>query len=1021
MNLSVPLLQKIYNIFSTYSFSDWKMYFTEDYNGEPLSGECFTPVSDKWKSKGIGHYFFRTDFIVPGEFNGLALDGSKFFLRFFITAPVKIYINGKKIYDEAYWSESQIPEAVICEHGICGEKYEIVVHVENTPLFDSMGDDVKVSVASEAIDQLLFETELMDSELLFLSHFGELKEKLAKSRNALESGIRDSITASDVQEAYKNARALMEGAEGFTKTHTVHMVGHAHIDLNWLWPMDETIRICGRDFNTITRLLEKYPDFHFSQSQAALYEVTRKQYPEIYEKIKVLNKKGQFEVTACTWSEADLNMTGGESIAHHLVLSRDLTKSDFGKRPSICWEPDSFGHPASMPKILNKSGIKSYYHYRCGNGNPLYIWEGDDGSKVYAFNSIYLNPILPGEIADVSMKVSKDSGVLDTVFVYGVGDHGGGPTERNIRNIYRMMESPAMPSICFNTIEGFFEAVDRQDTSRLPVIKGDLNPVFTGCYTTHADIKELNRACERSFMSEETAAALKYILTGEKTVTKELTERWKSLLFNQFHDTLAGSAINQTYKDACSELNAALEKSNREIGTLLKSLSVYLTKKDDGKKAICIWNFTGVDISDIVSLPHCATAIPGIADDCGKQIDVQLYDGSLHFMAAVPAYSARVYEVSNECHDLINQAQDMKLDIKEDSSSFSINTDHYEIEVSKESGIIRKLTGANGLKYIEPVLWRDMEYNYNNNQFMISEELPHNMPAWVIGPISNIRYLIKGADVTLKANGPLFCVLEVKHTYGDSKITQNIFIYKTLEKITFENYVVWNETANHEKSGPMLQVCFRPELKGTPKTLQSIPFGHIERPVNGQEYPMLDWADIADENMGFLITSDYKHGIKVSGTTAAITLIRSTYGTDDNPDKGEHKFSFSLHPHGANSTPGDFHRFAAGDNNPILPVLMENSSGKSESSPLPLKVQGEGVIISCLKAAYNREGIIVRLLETKGEKTAVALQLSDSCKVSSVKEISIDEQEILSDIKLSGNGFNDILAPFEVKTYIIAV
>mgnify|MGYP000964662393 CR=1 FL=1 len=131
MNLSVPLLQKIYNIFSTYSFSDWKMYFTEDYNGEPLSGECFTPVSDKWKSKGIGHYFFRTDFIVPGEFNGLALDGSKFFLRFFITAPVKIYINGKKIYDEAYWSESQIPEAVICEHGICGEKHEIVVHVES--------------------------------------------------------------------------------------------------------------------------------------------------------------------------------------------------------------------------------------------------------------------------------------------------------------------------------------------------------------------------------------------------------------------------------------------------------------------------------------------------------------------------------------------------------------------------------------------------------------------------------------------------------------------------------------------------------------------------------------------------------------------------------------------------------------------------------------------------------------------------------------------------------------------------
>ncbi len=267
------------------------------------------------------------------------------------------------------------------------------------------------------------------------------------------------------------------------KEYTVHLVGHAHIDMNWLWLWPETVEVCKNTFSTMLELMEEYPQFRFSQSQASAYLPIEEQFPDLFRKIQERVKSGQWEITGGTWTEGDLNMASGEAIVRQILYAKRYFLEKFGVEPKICWEPDTFGHAWTIPQILAKSGIKYYYFMRCGKNEPVFWWESPDGSRVLAFNRGSYNGSIDESIKDAVIDLAQRYDVKDAMFVYGVGDHGGGPTRKDIEKALELGKRKDFPNVKFDTAVGFFDTILAQKKD-FPVIRDELNFVFTGCYTS---------------------------------------------------------------------------------------------------------------------------------------------------------------------------------------------------------------------------------------------------------------------------------------------------------------------------------------------------------------------------------------------------------------------------------------------------------------------------------------------------------------------------------------------------------
>lgn len=290
-----------------------------------------------------------------------------------------------------------------------------------------------------------------------------------------------------------------------------------------------------------------------------MYEITRKFDPELFKRICGRVKAGQWEVTATHWVENDMNLVSGEALVRHLLQARAYTKEHFGLSPedaNICWVPDSFGHAATQPNYLARGGIRRVYLHRPGyERQPVpeaFWWIGTDGSRVIVKNDqrrAYNCVIEPNTMFDSVRMMEEDHGIKISQVVYGVGDHGGGPTRRDLLMLEEMNSWPVFPTLEFSTSRAFFDEFE-QLASGLPVIKGELNTEMTGCYTTQALIKRDNRIGENRMLDVETvtawAAAAGVELQQSADYWQLLNENWQRVLFSHFHDILPGSCVRDT-------------------------------------------------------------------------------------------------------------------------------------------------------------------------------------------------------------------------------------------------------------------------------------------------------------------------------------------------------------------------------------------------------------------------------------------------------------------------------------------
>ncbi len=399
--------------------------------------------------------------------------------------------------------------------------------------------------------------ERLKAELDFAGAFAEAFPDKTEAWRKLV--LKASTTAQDAiaggesaESAVKKAEAVLEPIGKVAKKYTIHCCGHAHIDMNWMWGWQETVNISHDTFVTVDKLMDEFPEFHFSQSQASVYAAMEKFCPEVFEMIKRRVAEGRWEVTASHWVEGDKNMFAGESLCRHLLYTRKYFRDKFGLKPEdvkIDWSPDTFGHAHTVPSIDSKGGATRYYHMRTGSGPTLYKWRSPDGSEITVFNDPdsqhgYNGPIT-SHMSMLLATFAKKTGLKDFLAMYGVGDHGGGPTRKDLRMSRELNEWPIMPFFKLSTTDAFFSAVEKANPD-LPVVDKDLNFIFEGCYTSQSGIKQANRISEIALPQAETLAVIAGALAGMDYPAEMLEDGWRKTLFNHFHDILPGSGVRAT-------------------------------------------------------------------------------------------------------------------------------------------------------------------------------------------------------------------------------------------------------------------------------------------------------------------------------------------------------------------------------------------------------------------------------------------------------------------------------------------
>ncbi|MFP4054603.1 MAG: glycoside hydrolase family 38 C-terminal domain-containing protein, partial [Phycisphaerae bacterium] len=351
--------------------------------------------------------------------------------------------------------------------------------------------------------------------------------------------------------AVRNAEETLAPIGKVAKTYNIHLVAHAHIDMNWQWGWAETVATTNDTFSTMLNLMDEFDDLCFTQDQASVYEIARRFCPQVYQRMTRRIAEGRWEVSAAHWVEGDKNIVSGEAIARHLLYSRRAMAEQFGLCPDdvpLDWEPDTFGHAATVPMIVSRGGIRRYYLCRGGKfpKPAVFWWKGPDGSRVLVNREItWYNDKIGFNTARALVRFCRETGLNDWMFVFGIGDHGGGPTRRDILRAREMDTWPIYPNFRFSTTEPYYRILE-DNGDRWETLEGELNFEFPGCYTSQSRIKRTNRTAEVLCGQAEAAAALAWASSDLPYPRAELRDAWVRTIFGHFHDILPGSGVAET-------------------------------------------------------------------------------------------------------------------------------------------------------------------------------------------------------------------------------------------------------------------------------------------------------------------------------------------------------------------------------------------------------------------------------------------------------------------------------------------
>ena len=790
---------------------------------------------------------------------------------------------------------------------------------------------------------------------------------------------------------------------------TVHVVGHTHIDVAWLWRLKHTREKAQRSFSTVLRLMEQYDEYVFLQTQPQLYKYIKEDCPELYEGIRKRVAEGKWEPDGGMWVEADCNISSGEALVRQFLHGTRFFEREFGKKCEYLWLPDVFGYSWALPQILKLCEIDTFMTTKISwnqfNSIPddLFKWRGIDGSEILTY---FVNT--PGEGQDTSTRYSTYNGMVtphsvigswkkfqnkdlskDTLISYGYGDGGGGVTREMLELRRAMDKLPGLPNVKTGTAGEFFrkmhENVDNTDRY-VHTWDGELYLEYhRGTYTSQAYNKKTNRHMENKLAQIEWLSSVAYILGGEYA-QQELNDSWECVLLHQFHDIIPGSSIHEVYADSRINYKVAEDRADGVKAKVLDSL----TEKKENTFGIYSTNSFGG--KELVSIP--VQGCGSFLDEEGNALEAQKTEEGYDVLVNVKPFA-----VTNITFVPGAEKGAGKTFVIDGSS---LETPFYSISWNEEGQLVRlydKEAGRSVLKEGE-----------KGNVLEVYEDKPMDYDAWDIDIFYTQKMetmkICRPAEVI--ADDGLKAVIRFTYKYRKSEITQDMIVYRDSKRIDFKTHADWHE--DHR----LLKAAFYTDIRST-KATYDIQFGHAERPThwnNSWDWARFEvcghkWADLSETGYGVSLLNNCKYGYSIKDNAMKLSLLKSAKHPDTTADMGEHDFTYALYPHTGAVTEGGTIEAANQLNLPAQAV----AGGFAEHRRI-VKVSGDCVQIDVVKKAEDENCLIVRMHECRGGHGQVTME--SEFPVKKIVPCNLLEHDCGEAVE--GNSMEVSVHPFEIKT-----
>ncbi len=905
------------------------------------------------------------------------------------------------------------------------------------------------------------------AQMLYLGKLLQYNENEEVAR-ILNEGI-DTLYVSFVKDgtlndaACKSVEKDMCHASVFAKTWKVICAAHAHIDMNWMWAYDETVAVTLDTFRTMLDFMNEYSDFTFSQSQASVYKIVEEFDPDMLEEIKKRVHEGRWELTATTWVETDKNMTNGESLVRHILYTKKYLSKLFGidgKKLKIDFEPDTFGHNINVPEIMNKGGIEYYYHCR-GDANGIYLqnWESPSGKKVLVhIEPDWYNSELNSNMVMYMPEFWNRTGVDTLLRVYGVGNHGGGATRRDIEKCIDMASWPIFPSIKFGTMHEYFDIV-KNHRNLFPVIKCEKNAIFTGCYTSQSRIKMANRVSEDRLYDSETLSSMAAVFEGAKYDLKGFESAWCKTLFNHFHDILPGSGVIDTREYAMGQFQQTMAIANTEQSKAMRAIADkintanlisencdLLSSNSEGAGVgygLSIYNppqtERGKGINRVVhifnSLPFereelCEIVIwdwPGdlsglkVADSDQKDIPFQIIDFGrtrrnsstfwghsyvkILLLVKVPPTGYTTVTVSQRSVEKLPEVlrlydrTHVYSEYKLDNEKISVTFDSNDMSVIS---LIDKATGEELIN--EPSCM--LRY--------ILEDTSRGMTSWIVGrykEIKDFRGCVKNVRVE---NGS--GLLRKNISYDVEIMNSKLKVFIGLDSLSDSlNYIVdceWLEVGKPDKGIPQLNFTVPFSYK-CEDYKYGIAFGSIDRKENTDDRPGIGYVT-ATRNTGSKIAvhAKTKYGFVCVNDSISIDLIRSSYDPDPHPELCNHHMEFSVQVLSENVSVPEKESLIY--RHPLSFISGKIQKGELAPKGSYLALDASNVYISAVKLSQDQTGMILRLYNVSGNEEKATVILNSNIK--QAFNVDLDEDKVDGVVEYTDNKLYITLGAYSVES-----
>jgi alpha-mannosidase len=499
----------------------------------------------------------------------------------------------------------------------------------------------------------------------------------------------------------------------------------------------------------------------------------------------------------------------------------------------------------------------------------------------------------------------------------------------------------------------------------LPVWQGELYLEYhRGTYTSMAKSKLYNRMSEQLLHELEFLASNLSMYEEYKYPQSKLDKMWKLVMLNQFHDILPGTSIEKVYVDSFEQYEEVFRIGNDLRNELLDRLLKYT-----GGKGLFVSNSLSFKRNDYVDV-----------------------DGNLYYVEGIESYSVGTYE-----------------DKKEDLIPFSfedgiVKTPFYKVEFNEKGNISSIYDFENNREVLKA----------EGNVFQVFEDKPHHYDAWDI----NIYYMQKSYDVrhvelTLKEKTPLRMTLRLVKHYEQSIIKQDIHFYHKNRRIDFETHIDW-----HEKQY-LLKVAFPVDVHAESATYD-VQFGNVKRPTHRNtswdfarfEVVGHHYVDVSESTFGVSLLNNCKYGYDVFDSVLRLSLIKSATDPNPNADQGHHVFTYSLLPHTDSSL-----RTTIKEGYQLnYPLRGRMINHLDKNSSLSFVETDQNITIGTVKKALERDGYVIRVFDELNARTTFKLTFMKNIKH---LEICNLHEECIEELPFQSNVFNDVLKPFEIKTYYV--